>query len=462
MKWQSAAAITISVLSGQADNSVAQTLPATTDDTFKSFDIAFPATEPGDQSLEAKLARLERAIEQQRQEIDFLRVQLLSQNRGGFAPDPGIALNYRSAGLGDTTFHDTTDEQAGSPGSAAGSVRRTDTSQVQSAQQSGQENGQKPVGQPPAAPERKATEVQAIPDLGGVLTPKGTLVVEPSIQYSHSQVNRFTFLGIEILDTFLIGLLEAEDTDRDLFTPSLTGRLGITDRLELELKVPYVIRNDRVSFVIPQVDPNQTLTQEISGNGLGDIEAAAHYQINSGLNEWPIFIGNLRYKSTTGTGPFDVGRDANGLETELATGSGFHSVEPSVTVLYPSDPAVFFANLGYLYTVSDNVGATFNDQTIGEVDPGDAYRISFGMAYSINERTSFTLGYKHDFIGKTETEINGVKLSSNTLDIGSLLLGYSFQFDENLAANLNLELGVTADAPDVLMTFRVPILIDVF
>jgi hypothetical protein len=41
-------------------------------------------------------------------------------------------------------------------------------------------------------------------------------------------------------------------------------------------------------------------------------------------------------------------------------------------------------------------------------------------------------------------------------------LGYSFQFDENLAANLNLELGVTADAPDVLMTFRVPILIDVF
>jgi predicted porin len=242
----------------------------------------------------------------------------------------------------------------------------------------------------------------------------------------------------------------------------LTGRLGITDRLELELKVPYVIRNDRVSFVIPQVDPNQTLTQEISGNGLGDIEAAAHYQINSGLNEWPIFIGNLRYKSTTGTGPFDVGRDANGLETELATGSGFHSVEPSVTVLYPSDPAVFFANLGYLYTVSDNVGATFNDQTIGEVDPGDAYRISFGMAYSINERTSFTLGYKHDFIGKTETEINGVKLSSNTLDIGSLLLGYSFQFDENLAANLNLELGVTADAPDVLMTFRVPILIDVF
>ncbi|WP_282604930.1 hypothetical protein [Pelagibius sp. Alg239-R121] len=445
MKWQSAAAITVSVLSIPTGQLSAQTLPTATADTLQGVDETRPATESAGLSLEAKLARLERALEQQRQEINYLKEQLLSQSRGGRSPDPNLRLNYSATGLSDDAFQPA-------PGA------RDRQPNIQSAQQ----NEQQPVGKPPAKPERKIPEVQAIPELGGVLTPAGTLVVEPSIQYSHSQVNRFTFLGIEILDTFLIGLLEAEDTDRDLFTPALTGRLGVTDRLELELKVPYVVRNDRVSFVIPQVDPNQTITQEIDGNGLGDIELAAHYQLNSGLNDWPIFIGNLRYKSTTGTGPFDVGRDANGLETELPTGSGFHSVEPSVTVLYPSDPAVFFANLGYLYTIPDDVGETFNDQTIGDVDPGDAYRISFGMAYSINERSSFTLGYKHDFIGETETEINGVTLSTNSLDVGSMLLGYSFQYDENVAANLNLELGVTADAPDVLVTFRVPFLVDVF
>src|SRR3546814_658192 len=103
---------------------------------------------------------------------------------------------------------------------------------------------QQPVGQPPEQ-QPPRPEVQAIPELGGVLTPKGTLVVEPSIQYSHSQVNRFTFLGVEILDTFLIGLLEAQDADRDLYQAAITGRFGITDRLEAEIKVPYLYRDER-------------------------------------------------------------------------------------------------------------------------------------------------------------------------------------------------------------------------
>src|SRR3546814_11457716 len=101
-----------------------------------------------------------------------------------------------------------------------------------------------------------------------------------------------------------------------------------------------------LSFIIPQIDPDAQLTQEVDGDGIGDVELALHYQINSGLDDWPIFIGNLRYKSPSGEGPFDVDRDANGLESELATGSGFHGIEPSVTILSPNDPAVFFANFG--------------------------------------------------------------------------------------------------------------------
>lgn len=323
-----------------------------------------------------------------------------------------------------------------------------------------------PVGQEPQQREEQP-EVQAISDIGGVLTPRGQLVLEPSLQYSHSSTNRLTFRGVEILSTLLIGVFEAEDADRDTWTAAMTGRWGVTDRLELELKLPYVYRDDSLFATVATPEDTQQgsdITRDLSGDGVGDIELAAHYQINSGQNGGPFFIGNLRYKSATGEGPFDIRRDSDGIEQELATGSGFHSIEPSITMLYPSDPAVYFANLGYLYNIKDDINKQITeDIRIGEVEPGNAIRVSFGMAYAINARSSFTLGFKNDFIDNTKTEFidseNGSTSaqSSRSLNIASLLLGWSYQVSPRTSVSLNLELGVTEDAPDTLLTFRVPV-----
>lgn len=319
----------------------------------------------------------------------------------------------------------------------------------------------RPVGRSPSQAERARPEVQSIPELGGVLTPKGQWVLEPSLQYSNSQVNRLTFLGVEILESFLIGILEAQDVDRDLFSPAITARFGLTNRLEIEGKLPYIWRDDSFSATIPGVTGDQTVSRDLEGDGLGDAELSLHYQINSGEGGWPYFVGNVRYKADTGDGPFDVARDANGIETELATGSGFQAVEPSITVLFPTDPAVLFGNLGYLFALEEDVNKTFTDsggntQTVSTFDAGDAVRMSFGMAYAINSAASFTLGYKHDFIQRTETVINDVKLTASSLDVGALLLGFSYRLNERTSLNTNLELGMTADAPDVSLTLRVP------
>ncbi|MDX5435510.1 MAG: transporter [Halomonas sp.] len=319
-----------------------------------------------------------------------------------------------------------------------------------------------PVGQAPVEAPPQQPEVQAIADIGGVLTPRGRLVIEPSLQYSHAGVNRLTFRGIEILSTLLIGVFSAEEAERDIWTAALTGRLGITDRLEMELKVPYVYRDDTIRATVPVAgDSSFDIDRDLSGNGLGDIELTARYQLNRGHNGWPFFVGNLRYKTTTGDGPFDLARDSDGIEQELATGSGFHAIEPSITALLPSDPAVFFANVGYLYNMSDDVNQQITeDLWIGKVDPGDAVRLSFGMAYAINPRASFTLGFKNDFIDKTKTtyfqDDRTATQSSRTLNVGSLLLGWSYQLNQDVSVNLGLELGVTDDAPNTVLTLRIP------
>ena len=315
------------------------------------------------------------------------------------------------------------------------------------------------VGTEPPEEETRPPEIQAIPELGGVLTPRGVLQIEPSIEYTNSAVNRFTFRGIEVVEAVLLGVIEAEDADRDSIRGELTFRYGITNRLEAEAVVPYVYRNDRVTTLVDPAgtDIPRSLTDQLDGMGFGDVEFAGHYQINDGLDDWPFFVGNLRIKTVTGEGPFDIDRDSFGVPTELATGSGFWSIEPSLTVIYPTDPAVLFANVGYNWNIADDIDQRIGDAFIGRVDPGDSVGVSFGLGLGLNERLSMTLGYQHDFIDGTTTEIDGVDFDSNSLDVGSLLFGASYRLSDRIRANLNTRIGVTEDAPDVRVTLRLPI-----
>lgn len=308
---------------------------------------------------------------------------------------------------------------------------------------------------------QRRSEAIASIEQGGVLTQKGSLVVEPSVQFSQSSVNRFFFSGLEVVETVLVGQIEATDSDRDSVIGRLTGRYGITNRSELEIVVPYVYRDDRITRQIVSAN-NQTISRSVDGHGIGDIEASARYQINSGNDSWPIFIASTRYKSTTGRGPFDVSRDALGLETELATGSGFHGIEPGITALFASDPAVFFASASYLFHLGRDVDTTIGGNQIGRVDPGDVVNVAFGMGFGINENTSFSLGYKHAFVQRTTTQINGADVSSETLDVGAALLGFGYRINDAVSVNLGLEIGATQDAPDIVATFRVPIRFNLF
>ncbi len=316
-----------------------------------------------------------------------------------------------------------------------------------------------PVGVAPEEDEPDRPDVQAMADVGGVLTPAGTVVIEPSLQYSNSQVNRFTFQGVEILPTFLVGIIEVEDIDRDVWTASLDTRIGLTSRLEFGLKVPYVYRSERRSVSIPQVD-NSTTSQRLEGDSVGDVEASLHYQLNRGSKGGPFYIGNLRYKSTTGRGPFEIDYNDSAVETEAATGSGFEAVELSITGLLVSDPAVLYGNIGYVHNferdVDQTIGAGDQALRIGRVEPGDMVRMSVGTSVSLNQRTSFSIGYKHDVIRPTRTEINNVIFDSERLGVGSLLLGVSHVTSPTVTASVNLEVGVTADAPDMAITFRMP------
>jgi len=166
----------------------------------------------------------------------------------------------------------------------------------------------------------------ASPERGGVLLPQGTAVVEPSVEFSLSQVNRVEVAGFTVLPAILIGSFEVSEAERKSVTSAVTVRYGLTDRLEIEGRVPFVYRDDRQTARPIGESSTAAETTTVDGAGLGDLEVAAHYQINEGGGGWPFLVGNLRVKSTTGTDPFEVSRNDNGVETELPTGTGFWGI----------------------------------------------------------------------------------------------------------------------------------------
>lgn len=306
--------------------------------------------------------------------------------------------------------------------------------------------------------------IAVLPDVGGILTPKGSFFVEPSVDYTVSSDNRFFFQGVEIFDAILIGNIEATNIDRRAKTAGLGVRYGVTDRLEIDGRFSYIERNDRTEGVA--IDDGTSVLRELDGSGFGDAEIGLHYQLNRG-RQWPFAIVNLRAKAPTGRGPFDVARNAQtGEETELATGSGFWTIEPSFTFILPSDPAVIFGNIGYQVNLKDRPNEIVGDTTILEFDPGEALRASIGVGLSVNERMSLSFGYDQTNFFKSKTLLSGPSggqadvlesLANPSSVVGSFVFGASYTVNNRLRLNFNTGIGATDEAPDIRASLRAQI-----
>jgi ribosomal protein L12E/L44/L45/RPP1/RPP2 len=330
------------------------------------------------------------------------------------------------------------------------------------APQVAQQAQNKPVGQAPD--DNRPLEVAQIFQQPGVLTPRGEFTFEPSLQYGYSTSNRLALVGYTVIPAILIGLIDVREVKRSTYTTTLTGRYGITNRFELEARVPYVYRDDSsVGREILEGSARNTVFDS-DGKGLGDVEFTARYQFNDGGADTPFYVGTMRVKTRTGTDPFEseistrIAGFRSGIETELPTGSGFYGVQPGLTVLYPSDPAVFFGSISYLYSFErDNLKQETDtgDVEIGSVQPGGILEFNFGMGLALNDRSSFSIGYDQSSVGKIEQNGHSVE-DSVTVQLATLLLGFSYQLNPYRALNLSVGAGLTADTPDVTLTLRMP------
>jgi len=314
----------------------------------------------------------------------------------------------------------------------------------------------KPVGQAPDPKDARPVDIAPIFQQPGVLTPPGKLVIEPSFQYAHTTDNRVALVGFTVIPAITIGLIDIRRISRDVFTGAVTARYGLTNRMEVEAKIPYVYRHDS-TITRPIATPSVTENVfDASGKGLGDIELAGRYQLNQGGADKPYYVGSLRLKTRTGKSPFETDFDnVTNLPRNLPTGSGFYGIQPGLTALIPSDPAVFFGGINYLHSFQRDVGNGF-----GTIKPGGIVGFNFGMGLSLNERATVSIGYDHAVVMKPKQRDFATALRqlgpSSTTQLGTLLLGYSFRMSNRSNLNLSLGVGATREAPDLQLTLRYP------
>ncbi|AOY89825.1 hypothetical protein BKP64_17540 [Marinobacter salinus] len=310
----------------------------------------------------------------------------------------------------------------------------------------------------------QATDIASITSDRGIVTRPGRFTIEPSFSHAHSNATQVAVEGYTVIPALLVGLINISEIQRDIFVGALSLKYGFTSRFEAAVRVPYLsIQEDLREREAFEGTPVDTL-RESSGEGLGDVELSVRYQLNDGLDGWPYIIGVVRVKTPTGDSPYDVdqkiiedsGGNPIGIELEeRPTGSGFWSFEPGFSFIYPSDPAVLYGSLSYVYTLKDDKGYE-NGLT---VNPGDVIRYGFGMGFAFNERTSFSLGYDHSIIRKTtyERDIDLFGATFDSIQIGSLSFGLSQKISSSTTLSLTVSIGVTENAPNSEITLKLPI-----
>ncbi|MGZ3181384.1 MAG: acetate kinase [Telluria sp.] len=326
------------------------------------------------------------------------------------------------------------------------------------------------VANAPAQPARPPA-VAALFEQPSVLTPRGHTVLEPSLQYAYSSSNRVALVGYTIIPALLIGLVDVREVKRNTTTAALAIRRGIGQRGELELRLPMVYRSD--ATVSREIFTGTAAERvfDTSGKGIGDVELAARYQLRGTAAQGPFYIAGLRVKTRTGRDPFEVVTDCTrrcvgenatgtGLPLQLPTGSGFYTLQPSLTALYASDPAVFFGSLSYLHNIARNHverrildGAT---EPLGKVAPGDVIGFNLGMGLALNDQATFSIGLDHNSVARTRQGGLPVPGSVRT-QLSTLLVGFAYRYSDKRSLNVSIGAGLTRDTPDVTLTVRLPL-----
>ncbi|MDI1361773.1 transporter [Methylotenera sp.] len=296
-----------------------------------------------------------------------------------------------------------------------------------------------------------------------------TFTLETGLTYSHSDRRQLTLEGFLALDSIFLGNINLDHIKSDVVQFDVTGRYGITDRLQFDFNAPFIYRTS--TYESGGVNNASTVLAEhdVSNSSLGDVSAGAYYRLFPETPSSPDVVWNVRVKAPTGKDPYGIkfrvvpGTGGNlSAPDELPTGNGVWTLSTGFTFVKTIDPAILFANVGYAHNFThgfDDISGVPTNKIAGEVDLGDSYQLGGGLAFALNDRMSMSMSYAHRFADKSRIKQKGQSwqtIVGSDSSSGSLNFGVTYAMSDRLSMVTSVGMGVTPDAPDVTVGVKFP------
>ncbi len=322
-----------------------------------------------------------------------------------------------------------------------------------------------------AAQEREARSVEDVKEQHNALF-RGGLTLENGISYNRYDRKQLSLNGFLALDAIFLGNIAIENVESDTLVYESSLRWGVSPRLTLNANVPFIARKTVYQKGGAGGSAAAIAQETTSGTGLGDVNLGANYKLFGERGWRPDGVLNVSVTAPTGREPYGIPwlileRDDDdfirfAVPEEQPTGNGLWQANVGMSFVKTTDPAIVFGNIGYTRSFTGSFGDLDNSpDTInpGKVRLGDAYSFGAGVAFAFNERTSFSMSVSARLAGRARMKYQGAewtKVIGSDANAAMFNLGVTHALTQRTTLVGMLGIGLTPDAPDFSLSFKVP------
>ncbi|KRG70247.1 hypothetical protein ABB27_04750 [Stenotrophomonas terrae] len=298
------------------------------------------------------------------------------------------------------------------------------------------------------------------------------LTLENSVTYARYDRKQLTLNGFLALDAIFLGNIAIENVESDSLTYNFAARWGLNPRLTLNLDVPYIARKTIYQKGGAGGSAAAIAQEETHGTGIGDVTVSANYKLFGERGWRPETVLTGAVTAPTGREPYGldwkvIERDDDdfirfAVPAKQPTGNGLWQANIGLSAVKSADPAILFGNIGYVRSFKrsfDDIDANPDTVNPGEVVLGDSYYFGAGIAFAFNERTSLSISFSDRMSARASTRYkNGkwMKIIGSDGNAGTLNLGVTYALTSKATFVSMLGIGLTPDAPDFSLAFKVP------